>query len=90
MEKSYNLRKDVRDDDQAAYLITPNKWKETVIPNNVDTLTEDELSLGSSPSLSLSSTKNARESIKAKSRKKPSHHPAFSDVVSGTFRKEMR
>ena len=60
MEKSYNLGKDVRDGDQAAYLITPKKWKEPVIPDNVDTLTEDELSSGSSPSLSLSSTKNAR------------------------------
>ena len=90
MEKSYNLGKDVRDGNQATYLVTPNKWKETVIHNNVDTLTEDELSSGSSPSLSLSSTKNARESIKAKSRKKPSHHLAFSDAVSGTFRKERK
>ena len=35
------------------------------------------------PSLSLSPTKNARESTKAKSRKRPLRHPAFSDVVSG-------
>ena len=41
------------------------------------------MSSGSSPSLSLSSTKNARESAKAKSHKRPSHHLAFSDAVSG-------
>ena len=34
--------------------------------------------------------KNAQECAKAKSRKKPSHHPAFSDAVSGASRMAMR
>ena len=53
MEKSRDLGKDVRDDDQAAYPITRNKGKEPIILNDVDTLADDELSSGNSPSLSL-------------------------------------
>ena len=49
-----------------------------------------ELSLGSSPSLSLSPTKNARESTKAKLRKRPSHLPALSDAISGASRRARR
>ena len=49
-----------------------------------------QLSSGNSPSLSLSPIKNARESTKVKSRKRPSHHPAFSDVVSGASRRARR
>ena len=82
MEKSHDLGKDVRDGDRVAYPITRNKGKEPVILDNVDTLADDELSSGSSPSLSLSPTKNVQESAKAKSHKRPSHHPAFSDAVS--------
>ena len=51
--------------------------------DDVNTLVDDELSLGSSPSLSLSPAKDARGRIKTKLRKRPSHHPAFNDVVSG-------
>ena len=90
MEKSRNLRKDVRDDDQAAYSITRNKGNELIIPNNVDTLEDDELSSGNSPSLRLSPTKNARENVKAMSCKRPSHHPAFSNAVSGISRKARK
>ena len=72
MEKSCDLGKEVRDSDQSAYPITRNKGKEPVILDDVDTPVDDELSSGSSPSLSLSPTKNARESAKAKSRKRPS------------------
>ena len=67
-----------------------NRGKEPIIPNDIDTLADDELSLGSSPSLSPSPTKNARASIKAKSRKKPSHHPAFSDAISGISHRVRR
>ena len=70
--------------------ITRNRGKEPIIPDDVDTPEDDELSSGSSPSLSLSPTKNARESIKARSHKRPSHHPAFSDVVSGASRRARR
>ena len=90
MEKSCDLGKDVRDGNQATYPTTHNKWKEPIIPDEVDTPTNDELSLSSSLSLSLSPTKNARESAKAKSHKRPSHHPAFSDAVSGASRRARR
>ena len=82
MEKSHDLGKDVRDGGRAAYSITCNKGKEPVILDNVDTLADDELFSRNSPSLSLSPTKNAQESAKAKLRKRPSHHLTFSDVVS--------
>ena len=70
--------------------IARNKGKEPVISNNVNTLVNDELYSSSSPSLSLSPTKNARESTKAKSCKKPSHHLAFSDAISGASRRARR
>ena len=70
--------------------ITRNRGKEPIVPNEVDTLADDELSSGSSPSLSLSPAKNARESTKAKSHKKPLHHLAFSDVISGASRNARR
>ena len=90
IEKSRDLGKDVRDSGRAVHPIARNRGKEPIIPDDVDTPAYDELSLGSSPSLSLSPTKNARESIKAKSCKKPSHHLAFSDVISGTFHRAKR
>ena len=65
MEKSCDLGKDVRDGGKDAYMITRNKGKEPVIPDDVDTPADDELSLGSSPSLSPSLTKSAWESTKA-------------------------
>ena len=72
------------------YLISRNRGKEPIIPDDVDTPTDDELSSSSSSSLSLSYTKNAPESTKAKSRKRPPHHPAFSDFVSGASHKVRR
>ena len=80
----------MRDSGQVAYSITSNKVKEPIIPADVDTPADDELSSGASPSLSLLPTKNARESPKAKSRKRPSRHPAFSDVVSGAPHRTRR
>ena len=70
--------------------IAHNIRKEPIISNDVDTLVDDELSSGTSLSLGLSPAKNARESTKSKSCKRPSHHPAFSDVVSGASRKARR
>ena len=61
-----------------------NKGDELAVPDGVDTSADDELSLGSFPSFSLSLTKNAQEGTNAKLRKRPSHHPAFNDAVSGT------
>ena len=82
--------KDVRDSGQAALPTTRNKGKEPAIPDNVNTLVDDELSLGSSPYLSLSPTKNAQEGTKPKSRKRPSHHLTFNDAVSGASRRARR
>ena len=90
IEKSHDLGKDVRDSSQVGHPTPRNKRKEPIVPNDVETPVDDELSLGSSPSLSLSSAKNARGSTKTKLRKRPSHHPAFSDAVSGTSRMARR
>ena len=90
VEKSLYFGKDVQDGGRAAHSITRNKGEEPIILDNVNTLEDDALSSGSSPSSSLSPPKNARESAKAKLRKRPSHHPAFSDVVSGASCKAMR
>ena len=60
IEKICDLGKNVRDSSRATFPTSCNKGKEPVVPNDVDTLTDDELSLGSSPSLTLSLTKNAR------------------------------
>ena len=70
--------------------IAHNRGKKPIIPDDVDTPVDDELSSTSSPSLSLSPVMNARESIKAKSHKKPSHHPAFSDAISSASRRARR
>ena len=70
--------------------ITRNRGKELFIPDNVDTLADDELSSDNSPSLSLSLAKNAQESVKAKLRKRHSHHPAFNEAVSGVSRRARR
>ena len=67
-----------------------NKGKKPIVLDDVDIPADDELSSGSSPSLSLSPIKDAQGSTKAKSRKRPSHHHAFSDVVSGSSRRARR
>ena len=90
IEKSHDLGKDVRDSDRATLPTTRNKGKEPTVPNDVDTPANDKLSSGSSPSLSLSPIKNVRESEKAKSCKRPSHHPAFNDAVSGVSLRAKR
>ena len=70
--------------------VAHNKWKEPIVPDNIDTPIDDELSSGNSPSSSLLPTKNAQESTKTRSRKRPLPHPAFSDVVNGPSRMAMR
>ena len=82
IEKS---RKDAQDNDHGVQPIACNKGKGHVVPNDVDTPTDDELSSGSSPSLNLSLAKSTWERTRTKSRKRPSPHSAFSDVVSGAF-----
>ena len=90
IEKSCDLGKDVRDSGQAVHPTAHNKGKEPIIHDDVDTPIDDELSSSSSPSLSLSQAKDARGSTKTKSRKRPSHHPTFSDAVSGASRRVRR
>ena len=77
--ESRDLGKDVRERDRAVHQITHNKGKEPIVPDDVDTPTDDELSSSNSSLLSLSPTKNTR----AKLRKRPSHRPAFSNTLSG-------
>ena len=82
MKKSRDLGDEELDRGQAAYPITQNKGKGPVIPTDVDTLTDDELSLGSFPPMGLSPAKNTR----AKSRKRTSHRLAFSNAFSDMSR----
>ena len=90
IEKNRDLRKDVRDNGRAAHPTVRNKGKEPIVPDDVDTLANEELSLGGSPSLSLSLAKDVRGSTKAKSCKRSSHHPAFSDAINGASNKARR
>ena len=71
-------------------LIARNRRKEPIISDYVDTPKDDELSSGSSSPLSLSLTKDARGSTKAKSHQRPSQHLAFSDSVSYASRRARR
>ena len=72
------------------HLIAHDRGKEPIIPDDVDIPTDDDLSSSSSPSLSLSSAKIARENAKAKSRKRPLHHPTSNNVISGASHKARR
>ena len=76
IEKSRDLGKDVRDSGRDAQLITRNKGTGPVVPGDIDTLVDDELSSGSSPSLNLSLAKNTQESTRTRSRNRLSSHPA--------------
>ena len=59
IEKSRDFGKDVRDSGRAALSIALDKGKKPITPDDVDTPTNNELSSGSSPSLSLFPAKNA-------------------------------
>ena len=90
IKKSRNLGKNVQNSGRTVHPIARNREKEPIIRDDIDTPTDDKLSLGSSSSLSLSLAKNAREGTKVKSCKKPSHHPAFNDAISGASRRVRR
>ena len=90
IEKIRYLGKDVLDNSRTAHLVAPNKGKEPIIPDDINTPVDNELSSGSSPSMNLSSTKNAQKSTKMRSRMRPLPHLAFSDAVSGASRKARR
>ena len=76
-------RKDEQANDRDVQPIARNKEKGLVVPNDVDTPADDELSSRSSLSQNLLPAKNTRESIRTRSRKRPSPHHTFSDTVSG-------
>ena len=80
----------MRDSGSDAQPITRDKGKGPIVPDNVDTPMDDELSSGNSLSLNLSLTKNTRESIRTRFRKRPSSHLAFSDAISGASGKARR
>ena len=70
--------------------ISRDKGKGPIPFDDDDTPADDELSSGSSASLNLSSVKNARESTRTRSCKRPSPHLAFSDAVSSASRRARR
>ena len=71
--------RDVQDSGRAWHPVPRNRGKEPITSDEADAPANDELSSSSSPPLGLSPAKNTR----AKSRKRTSHSPAFSDAVSG-------
>ena len=81
VEKRHDLSEsDVQDSSQARNTTARNKGKEPIVPDNVDTPKDDELSSSSSPDLSLV------KSSRAMSLQRFSHRPAFNNVDSSTFR----
>ena len=74
----------MQDNGQARHPTAHNKEKESIIPDDVDTLTDDELSSGSSSNFSLI------KSSRVRSRQRRLQHPAFSNADSGTFRRARK
>ena len=89
IERSRDLGKEVRDSGRAVQLIARYKGKKPIIPNDVDTLADDELSSSSSlyPSLSLTRMLGrARRRL----RKRPLSLPTFSNAISGASRRTRK
>ena len=61
-----------------------------IIPDDVDALANDELSLSKSLSRSPLPGRNTRGSTRAKSRRKHSHRSTFNDAVNGAFGRAKR
>ena len=70
----------VHDSGQARNLTARDKGKEPIVPDDVDTPANDDLSLSSSPNLFSAKRSNAR------SRQRHFHCLAFSNADNGTFR----
>ena len=80
VEKKHDLgERDGQDSGQARHPTAPNKGKEPIVPNDVDTPTFDELPSGSLPNHS------SAKSCRARSRKRHSYRPAFNNAKNGTF-----
>ena len=76
----------MQDSGRALHPVPRNRGNEPIIQDKTDAPADDELSSGSSPPLGPSPIKNTR----AKSHKRTSHRPAFSDVISGVSRLARR
>ena len=81
VEKMCNpSEKDLHDSEHARHSIARDKGKEPIVPDDVDTLADDELYSSSSPNLPL--TKSSR----TRSCERHSYRPAFSNADNDTFR----
>ena len=85
-KRCYLSGRDVQANNRALHPVPRNKGKKPIILDEADVAVNDELSLGSSPPLGLSPTKNTR----SKSCKRTLHRPTFSDAVSGASCRERR
>ena len=74
----------MQDNSQARHPTARNKGKDSIFPDNVDTPTDEEISSSSWPDLSPA------KSSRVRSRKRLSHHSAFSNADSATFRRARR
>ena len=74
----------MQDNCQARPPTSHHKGKEPIIPSDVDTPVDDELSSGSSPNLSPAKSSRARTC------QRHLHHPAFSNADYGMFRRARR
>ena len=74
----------MQDSGQVRHPTAHNKGKEPIVPDNIDTLADDQLSLGSS--LNLSPAKSS----KVRSHQRCSHSHAFSNADNGIFRRARR
>ena len=85
VEKRRDLgKKYVQDSSRARHSIANDKEEEHVVLDDVDTPTDDELSSGSLPNLSLEKRSSDR------SCQRHSHRPSFSNADNGTFRSTRR
>ena len=80
VEKRHYLgENDVQDNSQPRHSTAYNKGKKPIVPDNMDTSANYELSSGRLPDLSLV------KSSKARPGQRRSHCPTFSNADSGTF-----
>ena len=78
VEERHNLgKKDAQDRGQTKHLTVSDKGKKPIVPDNIDTPADDELSSGGSPNLS------PEKSNRARLRQRHSHRPAFNNTDNG-------
>ena len=74
----------MQDISYARHLTAHDKGKEPIVPDDVDTLEDDELSSGSSPNLS------PVKSCRNKSRQRHLYRPTFNNADNDTFYRARR